>query len=77
MGASNNIIFNLCDAVDQPSANMCANLCPAHLKSDSDYFVWKDTSERVAQRCDTLLLEGVEQPKNGQKPPEMLSPTRH
>jgi len=43
----------------------------------SGYFVWKDTSERVAQRCDYtvdkkrvnscvlkhLFLEGVEQPK--------------
>jgi len=43
----------------------------------SDYFVWKDTSERVARRCDYtvdkkrvnscvlkhLFLEGVEQPK--------------
>jgi len=28
VGASNNVILRLCDAVDQPSANMCANLCP-------------------------------------------------
>jgi len=50
----------------------------------SDYFVWKDTSERVAARCcdDTvdkkqanscvlkhLFLEGVEQPKISPKPP--------
>ena len=34
VGASNNVTLCLCDPVDQPSANMCANLCPAHLKSD-------------------------------------------
>jgi len=28
VGASNNVILRLCDPVDQPSANMCANLCP-------------------------------------------------
>jgi len=57
----------------------------------SDYFVWKDTSERVARRCDDtidkkrvnscvlkhLFLEGVEQPKYRQKNPGMLSPTRY
>ena len=50
----------------------------------SDYFVWKDTSERVARRCDYtidkkrvnscvlkhLFLEGVEQPKISPKKPE-------
>jgi len=49
----------------------------------SDYFVWKDTSERVARRCDDtvdkkrvnsgvlkqLFLEGVEQPKISPKTP--------
>jgi len=49
----------------------------------SDYFVWKDTSERVARRCDYtvdkkrvnscvlkhLFLEGVEQPKISPKTP--------
>jgi len=49
----------------------------------SDYFVWKDTSERVARRCDYtvdkkranscvikhLFLEGVEQPKTSPKNP--------
>ena len=49
----------------------------------SDYFVWKDTSERVARRCDDtvdkkqvnscvlkhLFLEGVEQPKISPKNP--------
>jgi len=49
----------------------------------SDYFVWKDTSERVARRCDNtvdkfrvnscvlkhLVLEGVEQPKISPKKP--------
>jgi len=49
----------------------------------SDYFVWKDTSERVARRCDYtvdrkrvnscvlkhLFLEGVEQPKISPKNP--------
>jgi len=34
VGASNNVMLRLCDAVDQPSANTCANLCPAHLKSE-------------------------------------------
>ena len=56
----------------------------------SDYFVWKDTSERVARHCDHtvnkkrvnscvlkhLFLEGVEQPEISPKNPEMLSPTR-
>jgi len=49
----------------------------------SDYFVWKDTSECVARRCDNivdkkrvnscvlkhLFLEGVEQPKISPKNP--------
>jgi len=49
----------------------------------SDYFVWKDTSERVARRCDDtidkkrvnscvlqhLFLEGFEQPKMSPKNP--------
>jgi len=49
----------------------------------SDYFVWKDTSERVARRCDDtvdkkrvnscilkhLFLEGFEQPKISPKNP--------
>jgi len=49
----------------------------------SDYFVWKDTSKRVAHRCDYtvdkkrvnscvlqhLFLEGVEQPKISPKKP--------
>jgi len=49
----------------------------------SDYFVWKDTSEHVARRCDYtvdeksvnscvlqhLFLEGVEQPKKLPKKP--------
>jgi len=54
----------------------------------SDYFVWKDTSERVARRCDCtvdkkrvnscvlkhLFLEGVEQPKISPKKPENALP---
>jgi len=42
VGASNNVILRLCDPVDQPSANMCANLCPAHLKSHRIFsiFCW-------------------------------------
>ena len=57
----------------------------------SGYFVWKDTSERVARRCDDTVdkkrvntsvlkhqfLEGVEQPKISPKKPGMLSPTRY
>jgi len=49
----------------------------------SDYFVWRDTSEHVARRCDDtvdkkrvnscelkhLFLEGVEQPKISPKNP--------
>ena len=49
----------------------------------SEYFVWKDASERVARRCDDivdkkrvnscvlkhLFLEGVEQPKISPKKP--------
>jgi len=61
-----------------------------HLKSKdfdmtkhSDYFIWKDTSERVARRCENtvdkkrvnycvlkhLFLEGAEQPKISPKDP--------
>jgi len=56
---------------------------PADLEMNkhSDYFVWKDTSERVARRCfytvdkkrvnscvlKHLFLEGVEQPKTSPK----------
>jgi len=46
----------------------------------SDYFVWKDTLERVAQRCDdTVDMKRVNScvPKYRQKNPEMLSPTRY
>jgi len=49
----------------------------------SDYFVWKDTSERMARRCDyiidkklvnscvvkRLFLEGIEQPNKSPKNP--------
>ena len=49
MGASNNIILCLCDPVDQPSANMCANLCPAHLKSFFHILLI------TAQRCDDTV----------------------
>jgi len=48
----------------------------------SDYFVWKDTSEHVTRRCDDIvdkqrvnscvlknLLEGIEQPKKMPKKP--------
>jgi len=56
----------------------------------SEYFVWKDTSERVSRRCEDtvdrkrvnscilnhLSLDGDEQPKNRQKPPEMPYPPR-
>jgi len=53
----------------------------------SNYFVWKDMSERVTPHCDDTVdkkrmnscvlnfLKGAEQPKNRQKPPEKLSPT--
>jgi len=58
---------------------------------NSDYFVWKETSQRVARLFDDtvdkkrvkssvlkqLFLEGVEQPKYRQKTLEMLSPTRY
>jgi len=42
MGTSNNVILGLCDAVSQPSAwaNMCSNLCPAHLNSTQQ---WSNT----------------------------------
>jgi len=57
----------------------------------SDYFVWKDTSERVARRCDDTVdkkranscvlkhLFGREfsNQKYRQKTPAMLSPMRH
>jgi len=53
------------------------------MTKNSDYFVWKDTSERVCRRCDDtvdnkwvnscvlkhLFLEGVEQPKISPKTP--------
>ena len=50
----------------------------------SDYFVWKDTSERVTRRCDdtvdkeranTCVLKGVQQPKKLPKTPG--NPTRY
>jgi len=54
-----------------------------NMTKHSDYFVWKDTSERVARRCDDtvdkkrvnscvlkhLFLKGVEQPKISSKNP--------
>jgi len=57
----------------------------------SDYFVWKDTSECVARRCDDtvdkkrvnscvlkhLFWRELSKEKYRQKPPEMLSPTRY
>ena len=59
----------------------------------SDYFVWKDTSERVVRRCasddtvDKKLVNssGLKHPfwrelnnqKKRPKTPEMLSPTRY
>jgi len=57
----------------------------------SDYCVWKDTSERMARRCDDTVdkkrvnscalkqhfLEGLERPKISPKTPEFLSPTRY
>ena len=53
------------------------------MTKQSDYIVWKDTTERVARRCDDtvdkkrvdscvpkhLFLEGVEQPKISPKTP--------
>jgi len=56
-----------------------------------DYFVWKDTSERVAWRCDDtvdkkrvnscvlkhLFLEGLGNQKYRQKKPEMHPLTRY
>jgi len=57
----------------------------------SDYFVWKDTSERVARRCDDtvdkkrvysralkhLFWREFSNQKYRQNPPETLSPTRY
>ena len=57
----------------------------------SDYFVWKDTSERVARRCDdtvdkkwvnscvlnTSFWRELSNQKYRQKNSEMLSPTRY
>jgi hypothetical protein len=56
----------------------------------SDYFVWKDTSERVAWRCDdtvdrkrvnsywnTSFWRDSSNQKNGPQTPEMLFPTRY
>jgi len=56
---------------------------PKDMTKHSGYFVWKDTSERVAWRCDDtvdkkrvnssvlkhLFLEGVEQSKKSPKKP--------
>ena len=80
--------------VDWISVVVCLFVCllswnasPKAYSSDvtkhSDYFVWKDTSERVARRCDDivdkkrvnscilkhLFLEGVEQPETSPKTP--------
>jgi len=85
VGASNNVTLRLCDPVDKPSANMCANLCPAHLKSDRIFF---HILLITAQRCDDtvdkkrvnscvlehLFLERDEQPKiSPKKPGNVLS----
>jgi len=57
----------------------------------SDYFVWKDTSERVARRCDytvdkkqvnscvqnTSFWRELSNQKYRQQNPEMHSPTRY
>ena len=55
----------------------------------SDYFVWKERSERMTQRYDDTVdmdycvlkyhfwRELKNQTKNLQKPPEMLPPTRY
>jgi len=32
VGASNKFLLRLCDAVDEPSENTCANLCPDQLQ---------------------------------------------
>ena len=54
MGASNNIILHLCDAVDQPSANMFATLCPRQ-SEPVPTSARNDTSERVTRcRDDTI-----------------------
>jgi len=80
VGASNNVTLRLCDPVDQPSANVCANLCPAHLKSDRIFF---HILLITAQRCDDtvdkkrvnscllkhLFLERVGRPKISSKRP--------
>ena len=58
VSAFNNVISHLCDAVDQPSANTCANLCPAHVKSDRFFPDSTDHNprwivvKRVMQSCD-------------------------
>ena len=56
----------------------------------SNYFVWKDTSEHVTERCDDTvdkkrvnscvlkyLCRELSNQKNRQKNPEMLSQTRY
>jgi len=70
VGDSNNVILRLCDPVDQPSANLCANLCPAHLKSRRTFsiFCWLQpkmdigiiswcwgTWNRPTRRCDDTV----------------------
>jgi len=77
----------------------CAHMCgvSTHVWSvnstvtkNSDHFVWKETSERMAQRCDDtidkkrlnscvlkhLSRRELNNQKNGPKTPEMLSPMR-
>ena len=62
VGASNKVILRLCDAVDQPPANTCANLCPDHLKSERKLprFCWsqpKMNSGIISRRVNSCVLK--------------------
>jgi len=56
VGDSNNVILRLCDAVDQRHFTFVWRCWPvvwdvnSTVTKCSDYFVWKDTSERVTRR---------------------------
>ena len=58
MGASKNVILRLCDPVDQPSADLCANLCPAHLKSHRIFFVTVFERTRQSAWLDAVTTRG-------------------
>ena len=88
--AFNKVLLRLCDAINEQSADTCANLCPDHLKSDQK----KSNSADHNQRRTMVHFRGFGAPdseflctktpicwrefsneKIRPKPPEMVSLT--